>query len=174
MNKTKKLIIICIIFIINMLIAKNVNAAETRYFGYWDLCYNEKLLCTQHHQAVNDSVAYRLINTIEISGNKSTGNGKTVESWHNVKLASILSNRRGIGAYGDGDVEYLPVQNAIWNYFHTWIDQVGTQHGISKSFTNNARGNFHTKIEDKATEDANNYKETNTTLSDKTDKTKIT
>jgi hypothetical protein len=118
---------------------------------------------------------YKLITEINITGNKSTGNGATVESWHNAKLAAILSNKRGtLENYGGSDVENLPVQNAIWNYLGTWRSEVGYKHGIKQDFVNNSKGNFNTSIETEAEEYANNYKNGNLTqITDKTDKSKI-
>ena len=154
----------------SFVITNSVNA-ESKYFSYNDLCYNETLLCAQHHQSMYGST-YKLITEINITGNKSTGNGATVESWHNAKLAAILSNKRGtLENYGGSDVENLPVQNAIWNYLGTWRSEVGYKHGIKQDFVNNSKGNFNTSIETEAEEYANNYKNGNLTqITDKTDK----
>lgn len=168
MSKIKKLVILCFMMLLGSLIV--TNSVDATYFSYYDLCTNERLLCAQHHQSMYGA-NYNLVATINITGNKSTGNGTTVESWHNAKLASILSHPRGQGVIGNGDVENLPVQNAIWNYLGTWRSNVGVKHGISQDFINNAKGNYTTSIETEADTYANNYKEG--TLTDKTDVDKI-
>lgn len=174
MSKIKKLAVLCFMILLGSFVITNSVNAESKYFSYNDLCYNETLLCTQHHQSMYGST-YKLITEINITGNKSTGNGATVESWHNAKLAAILSNKRGtLENYGGSDVENLPVQNAIWNYLGTWRSEVGYKHGIKQDFVNNSKGNFNTSIETEAEEYANNYKNGNLTqITDKTDKSKI-
>lgn len=173
MSKIKKLAVLCFMILLGSFVITNSVNAESKYFSYADLCYNETLLCAQHHQSMHGST-YKLVTEINITGNKSTGNGATVESWHNAKLASILSHRRGQGNYGVNDVENLPVQNAIWNYLGTWRSEVGYKHGIKQDFVNNSKGNFNTSIETEAEEYANNYKNGNLTqITDKTDKSKI-
>lgn len=173
MSKIKKLAVLCFMILLGSFVITNSVNAESKYFSYTDLCYNETLLCAQHHQGMHGST-YKLVTEINITGNKSTGNGATVESWHNAKLASILSHRRGQGNYGVNDVENLPVQNAIWNYLGTWRSEVGYKHGIKQDFVNNSKGNFNKSIETEAEEYANNYKNGNLTqITDKTDKSKI-
>lgn len=174
MSKIKKLAVLCFMILLGSFVVINSVNAESEYFSYNDLCYNETLLCAQHHQRMNGST-YKLINEINITGNKSTGNDATVESWHNAKLAAILSNKRGtLENYGGSDVENLPVQNAIWNYLGTWRSEVGYKHGIKQDFVNNSTGNFNTSIETEAEKYADNYKNGNLTqITDKTDKSKI-
>ena len=174
MSKIKKLTVLCFMILLGSFVITNSVNAETKYFSYADLCYDETLLCAQHHQSMFGST-YKLITEINITGNKSTGNGATVESWHNAKLASILSHRRGQGNYGVNDVEDLPVQNAIWKYLGTWISEVGYKHRIAQYFVNNSgKANFNTSIEAEAEKYANNYKNGNLTqITDKTDKSKI-
>lgn len=174
MSKIKKLAVLCFMILLGSFVITNSVNAESKYFSYTDLCYNETLLCAQHHQGMHGST-YKLVTEINITGNKSTGNGATVESWHNAKLAAILSNKRGtLENYGGSDVENLPVQNAIWNYLGTWRSEVGYKHGIKQDFVNNSKGNFNTSIETEAEEYANNYKNGNLTqITDKTDKSKI-
>lgn len=174
MSKIKKLAVLCFMILLGSFVITNSVNAESKYFSYNDLCYNETLLCAQHHQSMYGST-YKLITEINITGNISTGNGATVESWHNAKLAAILSNKRGtLENYGGSDVENLPVQNAIWNYLGTWRSEVGYKHGIKQDFVNNSKGNFNTSIETEAEEYANNYKNGNLTqITDKTDKSKI-
>lgn len=174
MSKIKKLAVLCFMILLGSFVITNSVNAESKYFSYNDLCYNETLLCAQHRQSMYGST-YKLITEINITGNKSTGNGATVESWHNAKLAAILSNKRGtLENYGGSEVENLPVQNAIWNYLGTWRSEVGYKHGIKQDFVNNSKGNFNTSIETEAEEYANNYKNGNLTqITDKTDKSKI-
>lgn len=173
MSKIKKLTVLCFMILLGSFVITNSVNAETKFFSYNDLCYDETLLCAQHHQSMYGST-YKLITEINITGNKSTGNGATVESWHNAKLASILSHRRGQGNYGVNDVEDLPVQNAIWNYLGKWRSEVGNKHGIKQNFVNNSKGNFNTSIETEAEKYADNYKKGNLTqITDKTDKSKI-
>lgn len=167
MRKINKFILMLVAIIFMMII--NANPVDAKYFSYYDLCTNERLLCTQHHQTMYGS-NYNLVATINITGNTSTGNDKTVESWHNAKLASILSHRRGQGALGNGDVEGLAVQNAIWHYMGTWIKNVGIQHGIT-NYRVNGPANYIPRIYYEAEEYANNYKKD--TLKDKTEKDKI-
>ena len=173
MSKIKKIISSVIIVMLMLLLVQNsVQADETRkYFSYTDLCRDETLLCAQHHQSMfGDS--YKLIATVDINGNDSTGNGVTVEdNWHNANLASILSNARGQGDYGGTDVEWLDVQNAVWNCLPGWINSVGTKHGIPSSFGTGSTGNYVPDLQKIAKTYADNYKET--TLTDKTNKDKL-
>ena len=170
MSKIKKLAFLCLMMLLGSLIITNSVNAESKYFSYEDLCKDESLLCAQHHQSMFGAT-YNLIATINIIGNKSTGNSTTVESWHNAKLAYILSQPRGQGNINGGDVEQLDVQNAIWNYLREWYTNVGVKHGIPNDFVGTAKGNYSTSIETKADNYANNYKEG--TLTDKTNKDKI-
>lgn len=173
MSKIKKIIYSAVIVILMLILVQNtVQADETRkYFSYTDLCLNETLLCAQHHQSMfGDN--YKLIGTIDINGDVSTGNGKTVEnSWDNAYMAAILSNKRGQGNLNGGDVEWLPVQNAIWSFLPTWINKVGKNHGIPTSFASGGANYTPNEILEPAKEYADNYK--NITFNDKTDKNKL-
>ena len=110
MSKIKRFTIILIATIFAMIISINSTNASW-YIDKEELCYNENLLCVQRRQKVPGGY-YDLKYTIEILGDTSTGNGKTIKSKENAKLASILSHERGIADPNNPyDVAVLPLQN---------------------------------------------------------------
>ena len=52
MSKIKKLAVLCFMILLGSFVITNSVNAESKYFSYADLCYNETLLCAQHHQSM--------------------------------------------------------------------------------------------------------------------------
>lgn len=97
------------------------------------------LFCVEHNQSFNSVLhTYKVVSQVKIVGNVSTDqNGKTITSWHNAKLAYILSSTNSGSSKSSS-----PIANAIWNYMYTWMNQVGKNHaGLSLDFVSTTKGN---------------------------------
>lgn len=142
MSKVKKLLIGIIVMALAILAFTNIaNAAYSvgqrvsiTYSKYLD---DSNLFCVEHKQALRGTLTYKVISEVDIKGNTSTDHtGKSIESWHNAKLAHILSADNG------GYKQSGPVQNAIWNYMYTWMKNVGQYHaGLYDGFASTRAGN---------------------------------
>ena len=142
MSKVKKLLIGMIVMALAILAFANIaNAAysvgQSVSVTYSDYLNDPNLYCVEHNQALSGRLTYRVISEIDIRGNTSTDHtGKSINSWHNAKLAHILSADNG------GYKESGPVQNAIWNYMYTWMKNVGQYHaGLYDGFASTVPGN---------------------------------
>ena len=142
MSKVKKLLIGMIVMALAILAFANIaNAAysvgQSVSVTYSDYLNDPNLYCVEHNQALSGRLTYRVISEIDIRGNTSTDHtGKSINSWHNAKLAHILSADNG------GYKESGPVQNAIWNYMYTWMKNVGQYHeGLYDGFASTVQGN---------------------------------
>lgn len=142
MSKVKKLLIGIIIIAIGILAFANIsNAAysvgQSVSITYSDYASDPNLYCVEHHQSLRGTLTYKVISEVDIKGNTSTDyTGKSIESWHNAKLAHILSADNG------ADKQSGPVQNALWNYMYTWMKNVGQYHaGLYLGFVNTVPGN---------------------------------
>ena len=144
MSKAEKLLVGFIIMAIAILAYANIAKAasysvgQTVSINYTDYLNDDDLFCVEHKQSLNSKkVTYKVISQVDIRGNTSTDHtGKSIESWHNAKLAHILSADNG----GNGK-QNSPVQNAIWNYMYTWMNNVGQYHaGLYVGFVSNVQG----------------------------------
>ena len=118
MSKMKKLLIGFIVMALAILAFANItNAAysvgQPVKINYTDYANDDNLFCVEHHQNLRGKkVTYKVISQVDIEGNVSTDNeGKSIESWHNAKLAYILSSTNN-----GSSKQSSPVQNAVWNY----------------------------------------------------------
>lgn len=133
---------------------------------------SNNIFCVEHGQMIYSGTnKYTIISNVKIVGTKSTDHkGDTLDKKSNAKFAYILSGNNGSNKSNG------PVSNAIWNYFGTWMKEVGQYHnGLSLSFTNFVKGNSSnstTKLETEATEYANNIGN-NTNATDNTNKNNI-
>lgn len=141
MNKMKKALIALITIIIAIIAYTNIAKAayavgESITIDFSDYIEDANLFCVEHHQALRGTLTYKVISQVDIKGNTSTDHtGKKIESWYNAKLAYILSGDNGADKQGG------PVQNAIWNYMHTWMKNVGQYHaGLYDGFASNVTG----------------------------------
>ena len=170
MNRVKKIIISAMLGIISILglyttanayfVGQSINVSYSEYLN------NGNIYCVEHGQALRTSNAYTIISHVNIEGKKSTDHtGKTQTSWHNAKLAYILSANNGSSKNG-------PVANAIWNYIYTWLSNVGKNHaGLYSGFSNGVQGSA-TWLDTASTNYANNLGDI-TKISDNTKKDKI-
>lgn len=173
MNRVKKIIISTIIGLISILgfytttNAYNYKVGESVGVSYEDYENNGDIYCVEKGQALRTYNSYKVISKINIEGKKSTDHaGKTRTSWHNAKLAYILSQNNG------SNKDTGPVANSVWNYMSTWLQKVGKNHaGLYKGFSNGVAGSA-TSLDAKATNYANNLKDT-TKITDNTKKSKI-
>ena len=142
MNKMKKMLVTLIMIIIAVIGYTNISKAASYTVGqdvtitFSDYLEDSNLFCVEHHQSMRGTLTYKVISQVDIRGNTSTDHtGKSIESWYNAKLAHILSADNG--AYKQSG----PVQNAIWNYMHTWMKNVGQYHaGLYDGFASNVSG----------------------------------
>ena len=125
MSKIKKLLIGMIVFMISIICYITISEAaysvgQSVTITYGTYLNDGNLFCVEHNQALRGTLTYKVISEVDIRGNTSTDHtGKSIQSWHNAKLAHILSANNG------SDKQSGPVQNAIWNYIYTWIKNVG-------------------------------------------------
>ena len=159
MNKIKRRVISTLIGIIAIVgifttatayyVGQSVGISIEQYRG------NGNIYCVEHGQALADYNTYNIISQVRIEGNKSTDHtGKTMTSWHNAKMAYILSQSNG------ANKTQGPVANSIWNYMYTWLSNVGQYHaGLYKGFSNGKQGTY-SWLDTASTNYANNYKET--------------
>lgn len=174
MNKIKKIGIITIIAILAIIamttIATAYNAGETVWISAKDyLNEGNNLFCMEHNQVIRvPSTPYKVISTVNIEGRKSTDHaGNTMESWDNAKFAYILSQSNGSAGKANG-----PVANAIWNFGHTWMTNVGQHHaGLYVGFAANKKGS--PTWLDQASTDYANTLTAETTLKDNTNKANV-
>ena len=142
MNKMKKALITLIMITIAVIGYTNISKAASYTVGqdvtitFNDYLEDSNLFCVEHHQSMRGTLTYKVISEVDIKGNTSTDHtGKSIESWHNAKLAYILSGDNGENKQSG------PVQNAIWNYMHTWMKNVGQYHaGLYDGFASNVSG----------------------------------
>ena len=157
MSKMKKLLIGFIVMALAILAFANItNAAysvgQTVKINYTDYANDDNLFCVEHHQNLRGKkVTYKVISQVDIEGNVSTDHeGKSIESWHNAKLAYILSSTNN-----GSSKQSSPVQNAVWNYMYTWMTNVGQYHaGLYQGFASNVKGND-TPLDDQGSDYAN-------------------
>ena len=142
MSKIKKLLIGMIVFMISIICYITISEAaysvgQSVTITYGTYLNDGNLFCVEHNQALRGTLTYKVISEVDIRGNTSTDHtGKSIQSWHNAKLAHILSANNG------SDKQSGPVQNAIWNYIYTWIKNVGQYHaGLYDGFASTVKGN---------------------------------
>ena len=170
MNKTKKIILSVILAII---VIFGINTISSAYYvgqylsvSYWQYMSNSNIYCVEHGQALRNSVTYRVISQVDISGKTSTDyTGKQITHNDNAKLAYILSGDNGsVKSKG-------PVANGIWNFMYTWMRNVGQHHaGLYNGFASNRQGNS-SYLNSEATEYANSLG--NMKITDNTNKDNI-
>ena len=174
MSKLKKLLISIIVMAFAILAFTNIanagyNVGDTMYITYNKYLSDSNLFCVEHNQALTNyrRIKYQIISAIDIKGNTSTDHtGKSITSWYNAKLASILSADNGT------DKESGPVQNAIWNYIYTWMNNVGKNHaGLYLGFVNNVQGS-NNNLDKTSSDYANSLRDLK--ITDNTNKTALT
>lgn len=142
--------------------------------SYYDYITDTNLFCIQHGQRlpgydvtyrVNSIVTIEGLNAVNEANNKRVNNSKV-----NATYAYILSQNNGTEASGS-DKSNGPVANAIWTYTPTWVRNVGKSLGINMDFTGNTGSALGNNLIAQAQSYANNLK--NTTLEDKTNKSKV-
>lgn len=142
MSKIKKIIfslmmaILTIVGFHTIINAYSVGQKDPVVITYDEYQNSGSIFCVEHWQALTTYNYYNVISQVTIEGNRSTDHeGNTIESWHNAKLAYILSADNG--SYKRGG----PVANAIWNYMYTWLTNVGQYHaGLYQGFSNGVHG----------------------------------
>lgn len=134
---------------------------------YREYANSENIYCVEHGQALKAYNSYTIVSQVRIEGNKSTDyTGKTQTSWHNAKLAYILSANNGSGKKGG------PVESSIWNHMYTWLGNVGQYHaGLYRGFANGVHGSS-TWLDTESTNYANRLGDT-TKIIDNTNKRNI-
>ena len=142
MSKVKKLLLGIAVMAIAIFGCTNIAKAASYTVGqsvsmtYAKYISDGDLFCVEHNQALKGTLTYKVISQVDIRGNVSTDHtGKSIESWHNAKLAYILSADNGPVKQSG------PVQNAIWNYMYTWMKNVGQYHaGLYDGFASTTTG----------------------------------
>ncbi len=169
-NKVVIMLLISIIAIVGFYTKANAYyVGQTVGLGESDYKYNKDLYCTEYLQR-STYCKYKIISQVKIVGNESTDyEGKKITSWHNAKLAYILSASNGNVRKGAGQV-----QRSVWSYLGTWVNNVGKFHkGITEDFAKT--NGFYPSLLKEAENYANRIKniEAGLKIKDNTDKSKI-
>ena len=140
MSKLKKLAFMAVIIVALILgvttisnayyVGQNLTLTQRQYLD------SSNIFCMEHGQYTKSVMSYRVISNVRIEGTKSTDHtGKTIDSFDNARFAYILSQDNGpIKTTG-------PVQNAIWNFGYTWMNNVGQYHaGLYAGFAGSQQG----------------------------------
>lgn len=140
MSKLKRIAITLAITIISILgivtistayyVGQSITLTKSQYKN------SSNIYCMERNQNTINIMQYNVISNVRIEGTKSTDHtGKTIDSVDNARFAYILSQDNGpVKTSG-------PVQNAIWNFAYTWMNNVGQYHaGLYRGFAGNNRG----------------------------------
>ena len=88
------------------------------------------LYCVQQNKTMIGG-DYSIFEYIKIEGNRATNSsGRSVESAANAKLAYILGGGSYATGEGYSDEGYNIRQRALWLYFNTWQQEIGSNLGI--------------------------------------------
>ena len=141
MSRLKKLAISIFITIVAILgittnssayyVGQSVRLTSNQYYN------SNNIFCMEHGQSIKNVMYYTVISNVRIEGTKSTDQtGKTIDSLDNARFAYILSQ-------DNGPVKNTgPVANGIWNFGHTWMNNVGQYHaGLYAGFAGSQHGN---------------------------------
>lgn len=184
MEKLKKYIIVSITLLICIILygttvqAKdhgNFEKGDINQYGVGDtmninenIFYRDQLYCVEHNQVLPKQLTkYRLVAKVNIVGNVSTDyKGKQIKHRDNAVLVGILTGTDK----GNRD----PMRNAIWNFMHQWVTNVGQHHaGINFGFASTVPGNYVPELQKEAEKYADSLEKGSQKLEDKTDKKKI-
>ena len=170
-SKMKKFIVGIITTLIAILGMSSISNAyyvgQSIIITYDEYANSNNIFCMEHGQALTYDNAYTIISNVKINGRKSTDhNGNTIEDKANAKLAYILHSAKS--SYRS------TVENAVWNYGHIWMRNVGKRHsGLYEGFASNVEGAYTTDVERRAEDYANNLIKEKSAPQDMTDKSKI-
>ena len=140
MNRVKKIIVSIISMIIIILVMSTISTAyyvgQTLSLSQRQYLNSTNIFCMEHAQLTTNSMTYRVVSNVRIVGTKSTDHtGKTIDSLDNARLAYILSQDNGSNKITG------PVQNAVWNFGYTWMNNVGQYHaGLYAGFAGSQQG----------------------------------
>lgn len=170
MSKIKKisisiLIALATVFALNT-ISVAYNVGDNVAITFRDYYYNKNVLCLEHRQNYGSIVYFTVKSHIKLEGTKSTDYlGNVQESWYNAKLAGILNSPRS---------KYY-VQNSMWNFAYTWMENVGKYHaGLYSGFASTVHG-ANNILDQESTDYANSIEnmESNQQIVDNTNKENI-
>ena len=140
MSKLKKRLLTIAIVILAILGITTISSAyqvgQTISLTRNQYLSSSNIFCMEHTQSTKAQMYYRVISNVRIEGTKSTDHaGKTIDSRDNARFAYILSQDNGPSKTSG------PVQNAIWNFAYTWMNNVGQYHaGLYAGFAGSSRG----------------------------------
>lgn len=184
MNKLKKYIVVSVALLIGIILySTNVQAKDhgnfernnINQYGIGDtmninenIFYRDELYCVEHNQVLpRQLTSYKLISKLNIVGKVSTDyKGKEITHRDNAVLVGILT--------GTKKSDRVPMRNAIWNFMHQWVKNVGQHHaGINFGFASTVPGDYVPELQRQAEEYADSLERGSQKLEDKTDKDKI-
>ena len=126
-----------------------------------DLTGSSNLYCVQHHAPFKGTRQYVVQRYVKITGNVATNdNGKSVTSDKNAILAYILGGGNYSKGYGSSTTTHTQRQNALWGYFNTWSNSVGSSLGVNWSYSRNGNNQSYN-----VTKEAKNYANSTTKAS---------
>lgn len=169
MSRMKKIVISIMIGLIAVLGANSVSNAyhvgQSLNISYNTYAKSKNIFCMEHWQALSGSNAYKVVSNVKIDGLTSTDHkGKSIDSKYNARFAYIIGASK--------TSKKSRVSNAIWNFGHTWMKEVGKNHaGLYEGFASSVKGGSET-----LNAEAKKYAENLSTMGkveDKTDKSKI-
>ena len=184
MNKLKKCIITSIVLLIGIILCSTIVKAkdhgsferdDINQYGIGDtmninesIFYRDQLYCVEHNQVLpRELTKYKLISKVNIVGNVSTDyKGKQIKHRDNAVLVGILT--------GTDKSNRNPMRNAIWNFMHQWVTNVGQHHaGINFGFASTVPGDYVPDLQREAEEYADSLERGSQKLEDKTNKDNI-
>ena len=137
MSSLKKIAISIVFMIIAILgitnisngyyVGQSVTLTSGQYLG------SNNIFCVEHGQKIKARMYYNIISNVRIQGTVSTDQtGKTIDSKDNARFAYILSRQ---------NQSKRTIQNAVWNFAHTWMANVGQYHeGLYVGFAGTTKG----------------------------------
>ena len=167
LKKILSIIVIALVIILGIVtisnayyVGQNITLTQSQYLN------SSNIFCMEHGQATKALMYYKVISNVKIEGTKSTDHtGKTIDSFDNARFAYILSQDNGASKRTG------PVQNGIWNFAYTWMNNVGQYHtGLYSGFAGSMHGTS-SWIDQAAIDYANQV--SNTEVKDNTNKDNI-
>ena len=182
MSRTKKIllnIVLTIVMVLGICVTSNAydsvnnitHVGQQIFMTRNEYLASDEIFCLEHGQLSSEQGVYNVVSNVKIEGTKSTDHtGKTIDSKDNARFAYILSKSNEV--FGSNKTTG-PVQNAIWNFGYTWMENVGQYHaGLYRGFISNNPGNTTSWLDQEAIDYANNL-ENGSKVTDNTNKDNI-
>lgn len=142
MNKKIKLMLAFILIMVSSVIFMNNKAdaysvGDTIQMSEQMMSNRDDTYCIAHKQGfsnITKMATFRILSHIQIEGNISKDDsGVEINNDANAILAAILNGplSKGYGTYSASGNSYGQAQQALYVYWDTWVNSVGSQYGLS-------------------------------------------